>query len=303
MYIIYYYLLPFRKDILSQMPQHDLLPRTPRNKEIKKTRLSLGGKKSASRETLKATEPTGVSERRWSISRSWKSGRSSKKENEASPVASSRNTRSSLKLETPEKMEVEIANVSEKVADELEEYVKISKSEYESFKERVIAIETRISQEFHTVKLNTIKGEQENSADESLLVSGPEKVQNKYRVLMNSDAVDGSEDLLAKHMSRDLKIRRSSDQKVVRSPSARKIGSIRRKSQDKVQRNHSWHFSATTLGNSQPTAFINKSSDKMPIPEPNITHASFYPKSSLKRGRPNTLQTGLQTNQRKTTTN
>lgn len=67
---------------------------------------------------------------------------------------------------------------------------------------------------------------------------------------------------LAKRLSRELKIRRSTEHKVIRSPSARKIGSIRRRSQEgivKITRNQSCHI----------------------------------PRVTLKRGRPNTVMTGL----------
>lgn len=168
-----------------------------------------------------------------------------------------------------------------------EEYVKIPKKEYESFKVRVSAIETRISQEFNSIKLDSIKAESEatqhSDVDDSLaLLNGPEKVINKFNKMLeetesisNQNSVD---DQIAKQMSKELKIRRSVESKIIRSPSARKIGSIRRRSKEGVRlsRNQSWHLGSGTAG------LLNESKS-----------TSFYPKANLRRGRPNTIQTGL----------
>lgn len=57
-----------------------------------------------------------------------------------------------------------------------------------------------------------------------------------------------STDYLAKKLGKELKIRRSEEHKIIRSPSARKIGSLRRRSQERmmskrVRRTASWHIS------------------------------------------------------------
>lgn len=225
-------------------------------------------------------EPT---ERRWSIvGTSWnrKKNISSKKtKDKLSPVKSlpclidstTEITESEESHEKPEKMEV---------TDD-EDYVKIPKSEYESFKERVSAIETRISQEFNSIKLDSIKAENTSDAEYSLLLNGPEKVINKFnRTLQEVESIENhnsTDDQLAKHLHKGLKIRRSVDSKIMRSPSARKIGSIRRRSKEGVRlsRNQSWHLGATS-------GILEESKS-----------TNFYPKSNLRRGRPNTVQSGL----------
>lgn len=115
------------------------------------------------------------------------------------------------------------------------EFVTVHKSEYEDIKNRVSALEEELE------KLNTVQS-----------------VQTAYEnVLAESEKLsDGSTDNLATKLSRELKIRKSAENKIIRSPSARKIGSIRRRSKE-------------------------------------LTLKTAEPKSNLKRGRPNTLQTGL----------
>ena len=150
-------------------------------------------------------------------------------------------------------------------------YVKVSKVEYEAFKDRLDSIENKISHEFNLTKLDAIKSEMSEKA--SSLLNGPEKVQNKYNQTLQE--VEKLEDMerntenLAKRLSRDLKIRPSIDCGVARSPSARKIGSLRRRrdSTTRLSRNQSWH-----LGQSSPGAQGEL--------------ISFYPKSNLKRAKP-----------------
>lgn len=161
-------------------------------------------------------------------------------------------------------------------------YVKVSKSEYEAFKDRLNSIETKISHEFNLTKLDAVKAEM--GQDDSHLITGPEKVQNKYhQTLQEVGKLEESErktEQLARRLSRDLKIRPSIEHGVVRSPSARKIGSLRRRrdSATRLSRNQSWH-----MGQSSP-----KLSTKQGEPGTSqfISTASFYPKSNLKRAKP-----------------
>ncbi|XP_044731213.1 uncharacterized protein LOC123294171 [Chrysoperla carnea] len=148
------------------------------------------------------------------------------------------------------------------------EFVRIPKQEYEEIKSRVSAIENRISQEF-----NNIPPTSSSTVTNDLV----KDVQTEYEKTLEESSTlnNASTDQLAKRLSRELKIRRNSDQqKVIRSPSARKIGTIRRRSKEfdrknsRIERNHSWHLS----GN------------------PEI---SSIPKSALRRGRPNTIFSGL----------
>ncbi|OXU29248.1 hypothetical protein TSAR_007484 [Trichomalopsis sarcophagae] len=152
------------------------------------------------------------------------------------------------------------------------EYVKIPKSEYEEIKNRVSAIESRISQEFKSI----------TSDSSDVLTANPiSKVQSEYEKTLEEASIEStaSADQLAKRLSRELKIRRSAEHKVIRSPSARKIGNLRRRSQEKpvskrVQRTVSWHTS-------------ERPSVRNSILKPDPRLNNYYPKQcNLKRGRP-----------------
>jgi len=109
-----------------------------------------------------------------------------------------------------------------------EDYVKIPKSEYEDIKNRVFAIESRISQEF-----KCIYDEQNDINTHSV-----NKVQTAYEKTLEEASIENTltNDYLAKKLSKELRIRRSGEHKIIRSPSARKIGTLRRRSQEKVTR-------------------------------------------------------------------
>lgn len=173
-----------------------------------------------------------------------------------------------------------------------DEFVRIPKSEYEAIKDRVSAIETRISQEFSNVHASLASLPNSVQDDQVELSSGPANVLDKYeKTLENTEefANTSSTDLLAKRLSRELKIRRSFDSKVIRSPSARKIGTMRRRSRENIRlsRNQSWH-----LGTTKPSTVISNSSISAPIQNPTL-ELSTCTKTNLKRGRPNTVQSGL----------
>jgi hypothetical protein len=110
-----------------------------------------------------------------------------------------------------------------------EEYVQIPKKEYEEIKSRVSAIESRISQEFKSIS---------SESNNTLTVNPISIVQNEYEKTLQEASIDNiaSTDQLAKRLSKELKIRRSTEHKIIRSPSARKIGSLRRRSQEKPVR-------------------------------------------------------------------
>lgn len=171
-----------------------------------------------------------------------------------------------------------------------EEFVRIPKSEYEAIKNRVSAIENRISQEFG----NIISTSDTNSSVPPPLTlpsstevgRNAESVQTAYEItLVESEKLgESSADHLARRLNRELRIRHSLESKVIRSPSARKIGTIRRRSKEnarsvfrtsenkEVTRNPSWHLAV----------------------QPNLSQLSHScPRSNLKRGRPNTIYTGL----------
>lgn len=146
------------------------------------------------------------------------------------------------------------------------DYIRVSKEEYEDIKNRVSAMEKRISIELDTVQ-SQIKTDNENNIN--IEVDVLNDVQTVYQQTLESNQLSPTTDQLAKRLSRELKIRRSAEQKIIRSPSARKIGTMRKKSLErseaKVTRHQSWH-----LG-------VRDSSLRV----------------SLKRGKPNTVLTGL----------
>lgn len=111
-----------------------------------------------------------------------------------------------------------------------EEYVKIPKSEYEEIKNRVQAIESCISQEF-----KSIHNKENNNSLVLLVDTTINNVQNEYEKTLVESSIESttSTDQLAKRLGKELKIRRSAEHKIIRSPSARKIGTLRRRSQEK----------------------------------------------------------------------
>ncbi|XP_072929788.1 uncharacterized protein [Epargyreus clarus] len=113
------------------------------------------------------------------------------------------------------------------------EYVRISKQEYEEIKSRVSAIENRLSREF---------------TDVIPRVQPLQQVQNVYEQTLEEVAMLNcpNSEHLARRLSKELKIRPKEEAKIIRSPSARKIGSIRRRSKEnitKIVRHKSWNAS------------------------------------------------------------
>ncbi|XP_044263931.1 rho GTPase-activating protein gacJJ-like [Tribolium madens] len=139
------------------------------------------------------------------------------------------------------------------------DYIRVPKTEYEAIKNRVSAMERQISQE-----LENVQSRNENNEQVDLNI---QNVQTAYEQTLVQSKLSPTTDHLAKRLSRELKIRRSAEQKIIRSPSARKIGSMRRKSLEKnnvkLGRHQSWHVAT--------------------------------PRVSLRRGKPNTVMTGLPT--------
>lgn len=114
------------------------------------------------------------------------------------------------------------------------DYVRISKQEYEEIKSRVSAIENRLSREF---------------TDVIPRVQPLQQVQNVYEQTLEEVAMLNcpSSEHLARRLSKELKIRPKEQAKIIRSPSARKIGSIRRRSKEnltKIVRHKSWNASS-----------------------------------------------------------
>lgn len=274
------------------------------HRKSKKSRLSLGGRtdgKSLMGLVTKKSDPSsnGQMERRWSVvGSSWSRKKQSDRQREEllplkhlSPVISmpclvpNDSFSEDFLIRAPKLLDTDANDTLIEGENVDKDFMKISKSEYEAIKERVSAIESRISQEFGNVQSSLMSSPE--------METGLENVQDKYKKTLEetgSMSHFSSTDQLAKRLSRDLKIRRSAEHKIIRSPSARKIGTMRRRSREnatRLSRNQSWHVPVTRttsiiLPNQNPEQNSNDGTD-----------VSFYPKANLRRGRPNTVKMGL----------
>lgn len=226
-------------------------------------------------EKLTSNSKTGNStmerlERRWSaVSHSTAFRRSRKRSStnllESKKTSSLSNLLQSVKVSSS-KLEAKDDSVVES------DYVKVSKTEYEEIKNRVSEIERRISIELDNAQVNI----NDLKRTEDVINDDVENVQTEYeKTLTHVGQLSTTTDQLAKQFSKDLKIRKYSDQKVFRSPSARKIGSLRRQSRElhkhsnKLTRNQSWHV--TTSSATIPRVSLQK----------NTRYAGYSPLSDI----------------------
>lgn len=250
----------------------------------KKSRLSLGGKRHGKQPPTSTVAPT--MERRWSVVGTGWNRKKLPTACETTSAANLPQPSSSLNyVQSSNSIPFSVV-VKNGIPSEDNDFMRVSKSEYKAITERVSAIESRISQEFNKVHDSMMVT---SSNDMTSPLNGPEKVRDKYEKTLEETGQmsSSSTDQLAKRLSRELKIRRSAEHRVIRSPSARKIGTMRRRSRDNVRlsRNQSWH-----LGENRPTIDNKMETSITPIDDLDL---SFFPKVNLKRGRPNTVQTGL----------
>ncbi|KAF4531719.1 hypothetical protein B566_EDAN009340 [Ephemera danica] len=142
-------------------------------------------------------------------------------------------------------------------------------SEYEEIKNKVSNLENQLNEELskaHEARLNNTDGHTATF------------VQSEYeRTMEDSEQFNNCQttEHLAKRLSRELKIRRSGENKVIRSPSARKIGSLRRRSRELSRP----ILRTSSLGK------MMRSPVRCTVPLPAAR--------SLRRGRPNTVLSGL----------
>ncbi|XP_050674965.1 uncharacterized protein LOC126972332 [Leptidea sinapis] len=145
------------------------------------------------------------------------------------------------------------------------DYVRISKLEYEEIKSRVSAIENRLSREFTEVIPR---------------VQPLQQVQNVYKQTLEDVAMLNcpNSEHLARRLSKELKIRPKEEAKIIRSPSARKIGSIRRRSKEnltKIVRHKSWNASGYSQNDRfYPYVGITRR-NRTSTAEPNINKKDF----------------------------
>ncbi|KAI4467626.1 rho gtpase activating protein 11a [Holotrichia oblita] len=140
---------------------------------------------------------------------------------------------------------------------------------------KVTEIERRISIELENPNVNLNK--QLNTI---------ENVQDAYeQTLEQAKPLSPTTDQLARRLSRELKIRRSAEQKIIRSPSARKIGSIRRRSRELEKQTNTtkqnWYVSEL---NATPKASINRRKSNVSCKLVNVNNeASYENVESLKK--------------------
>lgn len=257
--------------------------------------MSLGGKRySKNGQTTNGTKSSIVSslERRWSFMVTGSNNRPNN--NNKSTLNSIKDTSILAVPHQPDESKIEPWESQ------------ITKSEYEEIKDRVKAIETRISQEFIKIQ-SSLSNNSMDSVDLNDPRDGPERVLEKFeKTLEETEAMNTSPttEQLAKHLSRGLKIRSSIEGQYIRSPSARKIGNIRRRSQEnhaRVTRNKSWHFgsnlSSPVLRTTRVTRNSPSQQQTVNVVSPTVEKHVQIPRANLKRGRPNTAQNGLRSAQ------
>lgn len=139
------------------------------------------------------------------------------------------------------------------------DFVRVPKREYEAFKNRLTTIESTISNEFNRAKLENIK-----SGTRPNISKFEHKLNETLHEVGKLEADDKSTDFLANIMSRDLKIRKSVE--LTRSPSARKIGTLKRRRNVSLSRNQSWH-----VGQAESSKKLDAIVAKIRAPDVNFT--------------------------------
>lgn len=160
-------------------------------------------------------------------------------------------------------------------------YIKLPVENYIEIEERVISLEKQISEEFKCLSnYGSIC-----LGNDSIDTSGPERVQNKFEQTLenietlNENSLSGQ---LANHLKQELRIRNKNDPVILRSPSARKIGTIRRRSRELITTAKSRKLTNIKQNEIFPEDITNK-----------IAKLSTNSKINLIRGKPNTITTGL----------
>ncbi|XP_022904499.2 rho GTPase-activating protein gacN-like isoform X1 [Onthophagus taurus] len=244
-----------KKDLITKLPQSSTLatPFNPKTKEKDKKWLLKSKSKSIKTNEesvsissrLSALGTKTMLERRWSQLSHVADFRKNKKRNS---YGGSSQSNSDISKEIVQSTNLDHLNEIKEIANLREEsdYVKIPRMEYEEIKSRVSEIERRIS----------IELESNDKFPEEMITKNIDNIDTVKNVqcvyehtLEQLQPMSPTADQLAKRLSRELKIRRSTEQKVIRSPSARKIGTLRRRSRDsdrqKLIRNKTWHISST----------------------------------------------------------
>lgn len=133
-----------------------------------------------------------------------------------------------------------------------------------------------------------------STATTSQNLSCSEMIQNAYERMREETegqlGTPGPSDTLSRRLNRELKIRnrRSGEHPVIRSPSERRIGTIRRRSKESVQNTAKSLINPEEVATPAPAASAFQYTPKM-----KATLLSTPASASLRRGRPNSVKSGL----------
>jgi len=187
-------------------------------------------------------------------------------------------------------------------SESVEENYDVVKQQYEVLKSHLVALEKEMVAS-------------EPQVQEQLVTPSSSSVQGAYvKTLEESEKLlleRTATEQLARQLSRGLRIRRSADQRVIRSPSARKIGAIRRRSRESPRPSDSQQQQQQQQNCAAPTRRLTRSQSMLAVRRnpsvilqplnttPKQLMESLLPdihqdaKMSLRRGKPNTIRTGL----------
>ncbi|XP_065346400.1 uncharacterized protein LOC135943673 [Cloeon dipterum] len=263
-----------------------ILQRVMGQPELKKPRLSFGSKKTSKKQLVKApnlsppksevepkVEPAPPVSRTLRRKKSWSSlsGSLGRNMRRLAPITFSDTPLLSspyaprLRGKIPEGLGGATAMVDLSPALNLQ-------SQYDEIKNKVASLESQLNQ--------VLSQAQQQQQPEEMDTNGHTAsfVQTEYeKTIEDAEPFNTCQttDQLAKRLSRELKIRRSAENRIIRSPSARKIGTLRRRSKETgriVKTN-----SSTRLSRS---------------PQRSVT-GTGQTSRSLQRGRPNSITSGL----------
>ncbi|CAG9853892.1 unnamed protein product [Phyllotreta striolata] len=151
-------------------------------------------------------------------------------------------------------------------------FVRVPKVEYEEIKNRVDAIEKRLSIELESVQ------NQSTVMNNEIDILG---IQSAYeQTLGQNEPMSPGTDQLARKLSKELRIRKT-ENKMIRSPSARKIGNIRRRSRELIRNNTFLQHSSESNGSS-PLSKISMNTDVLVTPSFKATDITYSTGDNLK---------------------
>ncbi|XP_019866215.1 uncharacterized protein LOC109595312 isoform X2 [Aethina tumida] len=290
-----------KREVLDKLPNAALLStpytprtiqRTPVSRNPKKEKKSLWFHRSKSVKNLKDDTEEELKDKirhslgpRSMLERSW---------SQVSHVTSFRRKKrnSCLGLTSQATSTIDVQTETEKVTKPEDEeaaedpvYLRVSKKDYEKIQNRLSHIERQL-----LVELDNAQSRQEVLENENNLNSQADKnIENVItayeQTLEQSEPMSLTTDQLARRLSRELRIRSNSEHKIIRSPSARKIGTLRRRSRELEKKNHKKvvrHQSLNETGSTMiPRVQLRKSKDESFSERPAEVHKPVTRSSSF----------------------